>query len=229
MIKRHRFELWLAIAFIGVVAAVWLLQFPGLLQGSLTHAEVDRYIAAIDTQIPMDPTEKAASLARLRAWAQADDGRPVYMLNLMRYYPHLHPISGAAPFAGTPAQANRRYEDATMPLLFKVGGVPQFAGVPQGSNVLDSPPEVDDWTRVLLVRYPSRRAFLELVSNPVYARTAPLKLMASQIFLVPLEPEIVLPELRWLVAGGLLVVYLAIGWYRALTRRDAERIRAQSS
>jgi hypothetical protein len=217
--RRYRFELWLGLALAGACAAVWLWQFPGALRGRLTHADVGRYIAAIDAQVPMDADEKAASLARLRAWAEADDGRPVYMLNLMRYYPQLHPIRGAPPFAGTPAEANRRYERATMPLLLKVGGVPQFSGVPQGRNVLDSPAAVDDWTRVLLVRYPSRRAFLELVSDPAYAPAAPLKLMASQVFLVPLSPEVLVPELRWLVAGVLLVAYLAIGWHRAVTRR----------
>jgi uncharacterized protein (DUF1330 family) len=116
-------------------------------------------------------------------------------------------------------EANARYEDATLPLLLKVGGFGQFVGTPQGRNVLDSPADADDWTRVLLVRYPSRRAFLELVADPAYAPTAPLKLMASQVYLVPLSPDLVLPELRWAVTAGLLVIYLAIGWFRATRRR----------
>lgn len=217
---RYQFELWLGLSLLAACAAVWLWQFPGVLRGRLTPAEIDRYIAAIDAQLPMAVAEKSGSLARLRAWAEADDGRPVYMLNLMRYYPALHQIEGVPRFAGTPPEANRRYEDATMPLLLKVGGIPQFAGAPQGRNVLDSPAEADDWTRVLLVRYPSRRAFLELVADPSYAPAAPLKMMASQVFLVPIAGEVSLPELRWLVAAVLLVVFLAIGWRRAVTRRS---------
>ncbi len=46
----------------------------------------DRAVAYIDKNIYLPPEEKALTLERLRKWAEADDGGPVYMLNLMRYY-----------------------------------------------------------------------------------------------------------------------------------------------
>jgi hypothetical protein len=218
--QRLRFEAWLAIAFVAIAALVWAWQHAGALRGPLTRAEIDRYLAAIDAQLPWPGEERAASLQRLRSWAEADDGRPVYMLNLMRYYRELHRFAGAPDFDGTPREANARYEAATIPLLLKVGGTGQFMGTPQGRNVLDSPAAGDDWSRVLLVRYPSRRSFLELIADPRYAPTAPLKLMASQVYLVPLRADLVLPDVSSAVSAGLLVIYLAIGWRRAVMRRE---------
>jgi len=216
-VRSHRFEIAFGIVSLIVCALVWLWQFPGFLGSRLTAAEVDRYLATIDAQVPMPASEKVPSLVRLRAWAMADDGRPVYMLNLMRFYPEFRRIPGAR-FSGTPAEANARYERAVTPLLLKVGGMGQFAGTPQGRNVLDSPPDVDNWTRVLLVRYPSRRAFLELLADPGYGPSAPLKLMASQVYLVPLSADLILPETRWAVAVLLLAGFLTTGWIRAARR-----------
>jgi hypothetical protein len=200
--KRFRFEVRLAIGLLVLFAAVWLWQSPGILGHGLTPGEIDRYLGAIAARAPLEPAKKASSLQRLRTWAEADDGRPVYMLNLMRFYPAVRPIPGAGDWAGrSPVDANRYYETHVAPLLLQVGGLPQFAGTPQGRNVLDSPAAVDDWSRVLVVRYPSRRAFLQLVANPAYAPLAPYKMMAAEVSLVPLAGEAVIPDVRWLLAG----------------------------
>jgi len=50
----------------------------------LTQAEVDNYISRLD-QAPVPKAELAQMIVHMRAWAEADDGKPVYMLNLMRY------------------------------------------------------------------------------------------------------------------------------------------------
>ena len=78
--------------------------------------------------------------------------------------------------------------------------------------------EVDRADRVLLVRYPSRRAFLSLVCDPAYLQIAPYKFAALKLDLLPLEPETVIPDPRWLAAGGSLIVFLAVGWFRAASR-----------
>ena len=51
----------------------------------------------------MEAAEKREVMARLRAWGEADDGAPIYMLNLMRFHETLQPLpglqSGLSPFA----------------------------------------------------------------------------------------------------------------------------------
>ena len=102
-----------------------------------------------------------------------------------------------------------------MRLLAKVGGYAVYAGEAQGANLLGFSPALDQWSRVLVVRYPSRRAFLDLVTDPAYAPIAPYKFMAFDIVLTPTSSELVLPNL-WVATGALLlIVFLATGWFRA--------------
>ncbi|MDR3415914.1 MAG: hypothetical protein P4L83_07000 [Nevskia sp.] len=202
-----------------VFCAFYLWQTPGLAGGRLRPEEIDRYLAAADRQLAMPAQEKAGALQRLRTWAAADDGKPFYMLNLMRYYQELRRFPGAPDYAGTPRQSNAYYESAAERLLLKSGSYPLMGGTAAGRDILDTPPELDNWDRVLVVRYRSRRAFLELLSDPAYGPIEPYKLMALQVLLVPVSAELVIPELRWLAGGALLVLFLATGWLRAARRR----------
>lgn len=89
-----------------VFASFWTWQTPGWLQGPLTQEEVDYHLGLMDGHLAMPAEDKGEVLARLRAWALADDGKPVFMLNLMRYYPQLKDFEGAPEFGGTPVESN---------------------------------------------------------------------------------------------------------------------------
>jgi hypothetical protein len=54
----------------------------------LTNAEIDQYLSII-AKLPSPTKEIDAVISRMRAWAAADDGKPVYMFNLMRFFPQL--------------------------------------------------------------------------------------------------------------------------------------------
>ena len=198
----------LAILLALLYAAFWSWQTPGWLRGTLTLDEVDAYLEQAEKNLVMPDGVKAEVLSRLRAWALADDGQPVFMLNLMRYYPQVLHFDGAPEFDGTPQQANALYEDNARALALKSGSYPLF----------ESAAKLDNWSRVILMRYPSRRAVLELFSDSDYAPWESYKLMALQVVLVPTHGEIIIPELRWLVGGFLLVLFTTVGWFRAAGR-----------
>jgi hypothetical protein len=81
--ENHRFEIGLAAILFACVAAVWYWQNPGVFSRRASEAEIERYLAAVDKpRMPVE--EKAEALKRLRHWLGSDDGRPVYVLNLMR-------------------------------------------------------------------------------------------------------------------------------------------------
>jgi hypothetical protein len=67
-----------------------------------------------------------------------------------------------------------------------------------------------------MVRYPNRRAFLSLVADPAYAPFVPYKFMALEIVLVPVSGEVRVPDLRLVVGGGLLILFLTVGWVLAV-------------
>jgi len=82
--------------------------------------------------------------------ARAGDG-PVYMLNLLEFRPE----GGAERYA--------EYGEAVAPLLAGVGGRPIFAGSPSESLIGEG-----DWDLMVLVSYPTRQAFLDMVSSSDY-------------------------------------------------------------
>ena len=137
------------------------------------------------------------------------------MLNLIRYFPELHRFPGAPEFDGTPEEANAYYEKSITPLWLKNASYPMVGGSAQGENLIKTQPEQEPWSTAQMVRYPSRRTFLKLLSNPSYGPFEPYKFMALEIDLIPVSGEKVIPDARWIVGGGALALFLAVGWARA--------------
>lgn len=225
--KRYRFEIIFAALLAALFAGFWLWLTPGT-NAKLTRVETETYIRRIEPRLPIEGSEKPAALARLRAWGEADDGDPVYMLNLMRYFDRIRRVPGGDAIHGTPAEANAHYEKVVLPILAQLGAYPLIAGEPAGiggddgrihSNLLELDPAVDDWSRVLVVRYPSRRAFFELISDAAYQDVMPFKLAALRVALIPLRKEVTVPDPRLMFGLSCLTVFLLVGWLRATRRR----------
>jgi len=100
----------------------------------------------------VDPTG-----ADLKRFLEEDDGGPVVMLNLLRYKP-----DGGR-------ESYMKYAKAIVPFLEAVGGEVVYFG--EGGTPLVGEP----WDAVLLVRYPSRRKFSEMVANPDYQQITHLR------------------------------------------------------
>lgn len=218
--NQHRFLIKLGLAFIALFIAFWFWQAPGIITGKLTPAEIDHHIALAEKQLAFPADGKDRIFKRLRTWAEADDGKPFYMLNLMRLYGKINQFPGTPGFDGTPAESNQLYESIAGPMLLKNAGSMPYGGNTQSQAIfpIGTDPAFDDWSRVLVVRYPNRRAFLQLVSNPDYAKIAPYKLMALEVLLVPTSAELVVPDLRAILGAALLVIFLLTGWVRAARR-----------
>ena len=205
------FELILAAALVILYLAFWGWHSQGA--GKLTQAEIDRYLAIIE-KLPLPDKGVQTFIARLRPWAEADDGKPFYMFNLIEFFPKLQAFPGAPEFKGTPQQANAHYEKSLTWLWLSHASYPTFIGVPQSANLINMEPE-RTWKNMTLVRYPSRRTFLKLISHPTYARVAAYKFIAVELDLVPVTSRIVIPDLCWFVAGGFAIVFLLIALLRA--------------
>jgi len=63
--------------------------------------------------------------------------------------------------------AYKRYSELTMPLIKARGGTVLWAG--DGEAVAFGDAEADAWDYVVLVRYPTRAAFLDMMHSPEYA------------------------------------------------------------
>lgn len=97
--------------------------------------------------------------------AKVPDGKPVVMINLLRYrataeYPH-----GSGMQKVTGREAYDRYIQLTLPHLVKVGARPIWRANAQACFFA---PEGERWDEAVLVRYPSRSAFERMITNPDY-------------------------------------------------------------
>jgi uncharacterized protein (DUF1330 family) len=93
------------------------------------------------------------------------DGEPVVMINLLRYREQadygnrtdIEPCSGS--------EAYRRYMKQAGAFVIAAGGAVIWQGAPKA--LLLGPPK-ERWDLALLVRYPSKEAFIAMVSDPAY-------------------------------------------------------------
>ncbi len=112
--------------------------------------------------------------ADLKKFFQADDGKPIVMLHLLRS----REDGGRERYA--------EYARATGPFLAKVGGEMLYFGA--GHEALVAEPG-QAWDAVLLVRYPSRKAFLSMVADPEYQKVTGIRTSAlSEAVLQPTTP-----------------------------------------
>ncbi len=201
----------LGAVFLALFAAFFLWQTPSLWSSPMSPADIDRYIAELEKHVDQPPAEKAAFIARVRQWAAGDDGGPVLLVNLMRYRDKLGDLPANISFKGTPQEANAFYESTVAPLALKRGEYPLLGGDAQGSSLTASDADsASQWTRVVVMRAPSRRAFIEFMADPVFGAMSAYKHAAMDVVLIPVNSEMVIPDLRWMVGGLLLVVYLLI-------------------
>ncbi|HXU68917.1 MAG TPA: DUF1330 domain-containing protein [Polyangia bacterium] len=105
----------------------------------------------------IDPTGKD-----LKRFLADDDGAPVVMLNLLR-------------FADGGRARYDEYARAIQPFLARAGGKVVYAG--DGTTPLVAEAG-QGWDAVLLVRYPSRAAFCQMVADPEYQKVTHLRTTA---------------------------------------------------
>lgn len=226
----HHTEIAVGLLLAILFATFWTWQVPST-RGKLTKTDVEAYIQSLQGRLPAKPEREAEFLARLRAWGNADDGKPVYMLNVMSYFQQLQQVPGAPSISVSPAESNRIYEDHVMPLAVQLGAYPILGGEASGrqipglrhSDLIGSNASIDRADRVLVMRYPNRRAFLELISDPRYLRWTPYKFAALELALVPVTSVAVIPDLRWILGGLCLAAFLATGWFLAAQRASSVR------
>ena len=101
---------------------------------------------------------------------QVPENRPIVMLNLLRYreqadYP--------ADFDATPCsgeEAYQRYGVVAAARVASVGGRLIWAGRADCTVI---GPEAETWDTVVLVEYPSKQAFAEMIGQPEYQAVSP--------------------------------------------------------
>jgi uncharacterized protein (DUF1330 family) len=94
--------------------------------------------------------------------ANSELSGPVVMLNLLKF---AQTAGGGAP-EGTGADSYKRYGEELRSILERTGARLLWQG--RADSVVIGDDEADGWDAVLLVEYPSRKAFIEMTSSKEY-------------------------------------------------------------
>lgn len=110
------------------------------------------------TQMTIEPTPE-----QFESLASSEEDGPVVMVNLLRFKDRADGIDAGDGISG--AQAYARYGAAVMPHLARVGGriLMTLAATESVIGPMDG-----EWDMVIAAEYPSRKAFLEMTSDPDY-------------------------------------------------------------
>lgn len=108
------------------------------------------------TYLNPDPALLPALFERL------PDDTPIVMLNLLKF-------RDVAEYKGQPAdysgrEAYRRYSLVALPKLAAIGAAVLYLG--EAKATLIGPQDGEHWDEVLLVRYPSKQAFMGMMLQP---------------------------------------------------------------
>lgn len=139
-----------------ILFLIWYYWFPK----PLTKEEVERYVSIMAGRSGGD--NKMSSV--LRKFADEDDGKQFFMVSMEKYYDK--PQYKDGDHGITSEGANKRYAMNTMRLMLKRAGHPYGIFIPliNLSNINRQDDSV--WDNVSLVRYRSRRDFLNMVTSP---------------------------------------------------------------
>ena len=220
--KNFKFELILGAVF-AVIFFIVVATFSDF-GGKMTKEEVDQYITEIEENLDWPEPGKSYMLESVRKWGYEDTGKSFQMLNMMRYRPELYRYEGDIEDNNmTPKESNYHYELGSKDILLPLGGFPSVWGeVILDRNIFRANEDAnnENWSRLGFARYPSRRGFMELMTDPDYGPQSAYKQMGAEVYMIPIEPAWIIPDPR--VRTGLVLcgVFCVFGWIRALMLRS---------
>jgi len=110
--------------------------------------------------MPIGPTKE-----QIQALLDSDLEAPVVMLNLLKFAERAGGDRGDGDSGQSGRDSYTRYGDRVRSMLEKVGGRILWQG--RADSVVIGG-DADDWDAVILVEYPSRKAFIDMTSSPKY-------------------------------------------------------------
>lgn len=181
--------------------AFFLLWYTGM-EGPLSDAEVDTFVATM-TANGSDPEV----IAFVEQFGREDSGRQFLMVNNIDYNEQPPDVPGAEP-GESAEQLMGRYMEHMVPELLKRACHPILMGsVVYPSMDLVGIKGAETWDTGALFRYRSRRAFLEIVTNPAFKGKHQFKAAAlEKTIAYPIEPELYPGDPRLLL--GLILLAL---------------------
>jgi len=157
------------IIFTAVLAGIYILflvWYYGF-NKPLSREEAERYISIMEKRAGGPNPATNSATAAVRKFALEDDGKQFFMVSIEKY--HDKPQYKDGDHGVSSEQANLRYARNTIQLMLMKAGHPYGLFIPftNLSNINRQDDEL--WDNASVVRYRSRRDFLNMVTSPQWA------------------------------------------------------------
>ena len=213
----------------GILLAIWLAvaYFFYAPTTAMSKTEIDNYM--VDVQrlleksfvmpegIGMDPRGLEGAMGDLRAFAERDDGYPIYMVNLMKWRQGALSFPAGAELAGsikTAEEADIAYNEGLFwNLLANNSHTAYLSTVEPNALNYGTSADVDGWGEIGIFRYNSRRDFFNMITSDSYLNVMYLKMVSmGGIAIAPSQPHGLLfnpmPNMPVLLFFALIIGYL---------------------
>ena len=206
-----RTKLWLVPALLYGIFVFWYTDFSG----PLSDNEVDQFVATMKAN-----GSEPETIAFIQKFARQDSGRQFLMVNNIDMNESPPNVEGAEP-GDSASKLMGRYMAHMIPALLARACHP----VLMGSAVYPTMDLVgiegaEDWDQAALFRYRSRRALLEIVTNPAFNGKHHFKTAAlDKTIAYPIETSLYLGDPRLLLGLILLALTALVDGWR-LSRRQ---------
>ena len=193
-----RLKIWSAPVLVYISFFSWYTDFGG----PLSDSEIDQYVATMNNN-----GRPAEVIAFMKAFAQQDTGRQFLMVNNIDMNENPPDVEGAEP-GESAADLIGRYMSHMIPALLARACHPILIGSAVYSSMdLVGIEGAENWDQAALFRYKSRRAFLEIVTNPAFNGKHQFKTAAlEKTIAFPIETSLYLSDPRLLLALVLLAL-----------------------
>jgi hypothetical protein len=198
---------WLILGSVYIVFFFWYTD----IEGALSQEEIQGFLNKheqniIDNRSSPNLEELQLRMDFLRRFMEEDSGRQFIMVNNIE----MDPDPGDVPGANSGESADEllsRYMEHMWPNLLKRASHPIFGGnaIWQSMDLVGIE-GAETWDQIALMRYKSRRAFMEIVTHPNMMDRHDFKVAAMQKTIAyPVEPFAYFSDLR-IILGMLMVI-----------------------
>jgi hypothetical protein len=219
------------LAVAGILIALWsaCAYFFYAPTTPMSQAEIDSYMGKVQTLLEAsfvmpegagpDPRGLDGALADLRAFAERDDGKAIYMVNLMKWREGELSFPAGADLAGkinTAQEADSVYNQRLFrDLLVNYSHTAYLSSAE--TNAMNygtaAGSEADGWSEIGIFRYNSRRDFFNMVTSDSYLNALYLKMISMGVIAIaPSQPHGLLfnpmPNMPVLLFFALTIGYL---------------------
>jgi len=190
--RSSRAVIWGSAIAVYVLFTFWYTDFSG----PLDEAEIRQYMERM-----LERGASPEAIEGIEKFMREDTGRQFLMINILDLEENPGDVAGAEPGESS-QQLMARYMGYMFPAMLSRASHPAFFGdaVHRSLDIVGIE-NAEFWEQAGIVRYRSRRTFMDIVANPEQGNSHTFKVAAlAKTIAFPVEPTLYPNDLRFLLA-----------------------------